>query len=196
MDSRSTPLLLKVGREFFDMNEPNLNAIPEDGRWGLAHSNRQYQIISVDAYRPPYIPFQMTTKEFFSLVSDHLTDDGVMAINVGRDPSDRRLVNALASTISSVFPSIYVMDVPDSFNSMIFATKQPTVSQNLIENYISLNNGSTPSLLIESMQATIANLQPAPPKSFVFTDDKAPIEWITNNMLINFVFSGEVDTLK
>jgi len=58
------------------MNEPNLNAIPEDGRWGLAHSTHLYQVISVDAYRPPYIPWQMTTVEFFSLVRSHLTHDG------------------------------------------------------------------------------------------------------------------------
>jgi len=191
------PAIIAVGRKYFDMNEPNLNAIPEDGRWGLAHSTRLYQVISVDAYRPPYIPWHMTTVEFFSLVRSHLTDDGVMVINVGRGPSDRRLINALGSTISSVFPSIYVIDVPGSFNSIIFATNQPTKVKNLAANLVALSHrGDVPSLLIESIQTAVSNLQPAPQKSTVFIDDLAPIEWITNNMLLNFIFSGEVDTLK
>ncbi len=135
--------------------------------------------------------------EFFSLVRSHLTDDGVMVINVGRPPSDRRLINALGSTISSVFPSIYVINIPGSFNSIIFATNQPTQVQNLTANLVYLlKKGNVPTLLTESVQTAVSNLQPTPPKSTVFTDDLAPIEWITNNMLLNFIFSGEVDTLK
>jgi hypothetical protein len=154
-------------------------------------------VISIDAYRPPYIPWHMTTVEFFSLVRDHLTDDGVMVINVGRGPSDRRLISALGSTIESVFPSVYVMDVPGSFNSIIFATNQPTQVQNLAANLVNLSHrGDVSNLLLESMEITVSNLQPTPQKSTVFTDDIAPIEWITNNMLLNFIFSGEVDTLK
>ena len=191
------PSIIAVGRKYFDMNEANLNVIAEDGRWGLAHSNRRYQVISIDAYRPPYIPWHMTTVEFFSLVRDHLTDDGVMVINVGRGPSDRSLINALGSTISSVFPSIYVIDVPGSFNSIIFATHLPTQVQNLAANLVSLSGqANVPALLINSMQTAVSNLQPAPLKTTAFTDDKAPIEWITNNMLLNFIISGEVDTLK
>ena len=127
--------VVDIGRKFFDMNEPNLNVIVQDGRWGLEHSTRQYQIISVDAYRPPYIPWHLTTREFFKIVKEHLTQDGVMVINVGRAPNDRRLVEALSSTILSVFPSVHVVDVPGTFNTIIYATVQPTVDENLILNY-------------------------------------------------------------
>ena len=87
------PAIITVGRKYFDMNEPNLNAIPQDGRWGLEHSTQKYQLIALDAYRPPYIPWHLTTQEFFQVVHDHLTEDGVMAVNVGqragRPPTDR-----------------------------------------------------------------------------------------------------------
>jgi spermidine synthase len=191
------PKIVEVGRTFFDMNEPNLNVIVQDGRWGLEHSTGKYQVISVDAYRPPYIPWHLTTVEFFTLVRAHLTEDGVMVINVGRDQNDRSLINALGSTIASVFPSIYVVDIPNTYNSIIFATNQPTKVGNLAENYIFLTNlGNVPALLLESIQTAITNLQPAPETTQVFTDDLAPIEWITNRMLVNFVLSGEVDELK
>ena len=73
-----------VGREWFDMNEPNLNVIIDDGRYVLRTSDQRYDLIGVDAYKQPYIPFQLTTREFFSEVADHLTPEGVAVINVGR----------------------------------------------------------------------------------------------------------------
>jgi spermidine synthase len=191
------PKIVAVGRRYFYMNEPNLNVIVQDGRWGLEHSPYLYQIISVDAYRPPYIPWQMTTREFFTIVHQHLDKDGVMVINVGRAPGDRRMINALASTIETVFPSIHIVDIPDTFNSIIFATVQPTTDQNLINNlgYLTRQGNVNP-LLLQTMQVAATNLQPLPPPSEVFTDDHAPVEWITNNMILNFLLSGEKETLK
>ncbi len=191
------PAIVAVGRKYFDMNEPNLNVIIQDGRWGLEQSPRKYQIISVDAYRPPYIPWQMTTQEFFQIVRDHLTDDGVMAINVGRSPDDRELINDLSSTIGSVFPSVYVMDIPDTFNSILYATVQPTQASNLTRNlaYLEQQSNANP-LLTAAVKLAMLNLKPTPPRSVVFTDDLAPIDWITNNMVISYVLSGQVEELK
>jgi spermidine synthase len=191
------PAIVAVGRKYFDMNEPNLNVIVQDGRWGLEHSTRTYDVISVDAYRPPYIPAHMTTREFFQEVKDHLTSNGVMVINVGRSTNDRQLIDALSKTIHAVFPSIYVMDIPDTFNSIIYATAQPTRQQNLYDNLAALvkNGGSSP-LLIDSMTSAVTHLAPVVESGQVFTDDKAPIEWITNRMVVQFVLSGNVEELQ
>lgn len=191
------PEIVEVGKEYFDMNSPNLNVIIQDGRWALEHSTSKYQIISVDAYRPPYIPWHLTTREFFQIVRDHLTEDGVMVINVGRVSSDRRLIETLGSTILSVFPTVHVIDIPGTFNSILFATVQPTNQANLIENLdILLLNPAVNPLLIETMQVTAANLRPSPQPGIVFTDDKAPIELITNQMVLDFIFSGSMETLQ
>jgi len=192
------PEIVDVGRQWFDMNEPNLNVIVEDGRWGLKKSEKQYQIISVDAYRPPYIPWHMTTVEFFQVVYDHLDEDGVMVINVGRAPTDRRLVNTLAATIQTVFPTIYISDLSGSFNSLIFATKQPTSIENFLANYVQLlQDENTPPLLLEVMAATYEGLQPIPTASnLVFTDDRAPVEHVTNSIILSFLLSGESEFLE
>ncbi|MEJ2601404.1 MAG: fused MFS/spermidine synthase [Anaerolineales bacterium] len=191
------PKIIAVGRKYFDMNEPNLNAIAQDGRWGLEHSQRRYSLIAVDAYRPPYIPWHLTTQEFFQIVHDHLTEDGVMAINVGRAPNDRRLVNDLVGTISTVFPSVYVMDIPDTFNSIIYATVQPTRIQNLYDNllYLLALKNVHP-LLLDAIQRVVVYQQPTPHSDVVFTDDWAPIEWITNELVLKFVFSGGMENLQ
>ena len=191
------PEIVKVGRDYFAMTMPNLNVIIQDGRWALSHSPRKYQIVSIDAYRPPYIPWHLTTREFFEEVRDHLTDDGVMVINVGRADQDRRLINAFCKTIGAVFPSIYVIDIPGSFNSIIYATAQPTTAQNLIDNLAQLQANPTASpLLISAVTLAAENMQPVVTEGQVFTDDLAPIEWITNNMVMDFFLSGDVENLE
>lgn len=191
------PEIVKVGIKYFGMELLNLNIHVEDGRFGLTKSPYQYEIIAVDAYRPPYIPWHMTTREFFQVASDHLSSRGTLVINVGRAPEDRRLIDGLASTILSVFPSVYIMDIPGTFNSMIFATREPTFAENLNANMINLSikQGVDP-LLVNSIYETWENLQPMPLSSIVFTDDLAPIEWITNNMVLNYVLYGDVESIQ
>lgn len=191
------PVIVEVGREYFDMNEPNLNVIVQDGRWALKNSQKQYDIISIDAYRPPYIPYSMTSREFFQIVYDHLKENGVMVINVGRTNDDRRLIDSLCATIGTVFPTIYVTDLADAYNSMIFATKQPTDIQNFMDNYYALyNDAGTPHFVLEIIAQTYDGLQPLPDSGIVFTDDLAPIERITNSLVIDYLLSGKADDLQ
>ncbi len=191
------PKIVKAGQTYFDMNEPNLNIIIQDGRWALRTSQSKYSIISVDAYRPPYIPFHLTTTEFFEIAREHLELDGSLIINVGRAPNDRRLIDALFATIRTVFPSAYVVDIPETFNSVIFATATKSRASNLTANleYLSEIPG-TPKLLIDSINLAATNIQPAPQGGLVFTDDSAPIEWITNSMILGYLVSGDLEDLQ
>ena len=63
-----------------------------------------------------------------------MTEDGVVAINVGRTDTDRRLVDALSATLLEVFPSVHAIDVPQSFNTILVATNLPTSEDNLRAN--------------------------------------------------------------
>ncbi|HCS40341.1 MAG TPA: spermine synthase [Anaerolineaceae bacterium] len=191
------PKIVEVGREYFDMNDPNLNVIIQDGRWGIKNSTKKYDIISVDAYRPPYIPWHLTTQEFFQILKDHLKEDGVMVINIGRVIEDRRLIDSLYATIHTVFPTLYVTDLSGSFNSILFATNTETNLQNFLDNYVMLNEDQESNQYVLGVMATTyAGLQDAPATGIVFTDDLAPIEGITNSMIMQFIFSGEVETLE
>jgi spermidine synthase len=191
------PKIIEVGRSYFGMDLPNLNAIAQDGRVGLERSPKRYTIIGVDAYRPPYIPWHLTTQEFFQSVRQHLTEDGTLVINVGRSPTDRRLIDGLVGTISTVFPSIYVMDVPNTFNSIIYATVKPTTIENLYQNWLYLKTqpGVHP-LLLYAIQLAILYRQPTPQSQVVYTDDLAPVEWVTNSMILSFVLTGDMNELR
>jgi spermidine synthase len=181
------PEILAAGRKYFDMNEPNLNAVAQDGRYFLANSPRSYDVIAIDAYRPPYIPFHLTTREFFAQVRDHLTENGVVAINVGRTRTDWSLVNALAGTLKAVFPNVYTVDLAtpgsDLINVLVVATKQPTSVDNLARNTELLTN---PILRQVAGSAVLRAAEFTTP-GVVFTDDKAPVEQVVHGLILSFV---------
>ena len=192
------PKIVEVGRAYFGMTMPNLNVHITDGRWGLEHSPHLYDIIAVDAYRPPYIPPNLTTREFFQICADHLTERGTLVVNIGRAPGDRRLINDLAATILTVLPSAHVMDIPGTFNSMLFATKQPTTTNHLATNLALLaNDPQAPPLLLRAAHVAFASLQPDPAADgMVYTDDLSPVEWVTNSLIINFIIGGGMNGLQ
>ncbi|MGQ9553229.1 MAG: spermidine synthase [Anaerolineae bacterium] len=181
------PDIIEVGRRYFDMNEPNLNAVAQDGRYFLANSPQQYDVIGVDAYRPPYIPPHLTTKEFFQEALAHLTERGVVAINAGRTRTDYSLVEALASTMTTVFPSVYVIDLP-SFsaglsNSLVVGTRQRTALSNFAGNVKLMQQ---PELQAVASRA-VGWAREFQGQSMVFTDDKAPVEQVVHKLIINFI---------
>lgn len=188
------PQIIEVGRDYFGMTMPNLNVFAQDGRWGLAQSRETYSIISVDAYRPPYIPWHMTTREFFLDAYNHLSADGVLVINVGRAEDDRRLIDAISSTLATIFPSVHVIDLPLTFNSIVYATVQPTEAASLRANYEALRaTPGTHPLLLAALEIALANPQPTITTAQVFTDDWAPIEGITNSMVLRYFLTGAVE---
>jgi spermidine synthase len=191
------PTIVEVGEKYFQMDMPNLSVFIGDGRWNLEQSQSLYDIIAVDAYRPPYIPPHMTTQEFFLICASRLTHDGVLTLNVGSVPGDRRLIDGLATTMGTIFPSVHVMDIPGTLNTMIFATKQPTSQANFAANYASLSQDiSVHPLLIHTMAVTLTNFKPGYKTTTVFTDDRAPIEWIVNDMVVKFVLEGGLEFLQ
>ncbi len=191
------PKIVEVGQKYFGMTMPNLNVVIGDGRLNLERSPYKYDIIAVDAYRPPYIPPHMTTQEFFEIVASHLADDGVLTINSASVPGDRRLIDGLATTMGTVFPSIYTVDIPGSLNTMIFATKQPTRAEDFAANLVALSGDPNVSpLLIHTMQTTFSGLKSGYEVTTVFTDDHAPIEWIVNDMVVRFILGGGTEYLQ
>ena len=175
--------IVEAGRRYFGMVQPNLEVLVADGRMALARSQKQYSVIAVDAYRLPYIPWHLTTVEFFGQVRDHLTADGVVAINVGHTEGDWRLVDALRSTMLEVFPSVHTLSVPGSLNAIVVATAQPTEASNLDRNLVLLEDPS----LRATAERALDNLVLRESIGPVFTDDRAPVEQITHDLALRYV---------
>jgi predicted membrane-bound spermidine synthase len=181
------PAILTVARRFFAMNQPNLTAVAGDARYVLRRDTARYDVIAVDAYRPPYIPFHLTTVEFFAEVRRHLTPDGVVAVNVARTAEDETLVVALATTMAAVFPSVFILDEPmagfDLGNSLVVATKRPATLADFLANTADLPEP----LLAEVARRARPHVRVAPTTGPVLTDDRAPIEQIVHGIILRFL---------
>ena len=132
------PAIVQAGRDYFALDDPNINVIVGDGRYELNQLQSKYDVITLDAYKVPYIPWHLTTQEFFQEVHAHLTDQGTVAVNVGRAPNDRRLVEAITATLLTVFPTVHAIDVPGALNTILVATVQPSTATDLAANLAAL----------------------------------------------------------
>lgn len=186
------PDIVAAADTYFHLGEyPNVNAVAADGRSWLFRQppERQYSVIAVDAYRPPYIPFHLSTVEFFRLVRDHLAENGVIAINVARSGEDTSLVDALAATLAQVFPSVYVLDEStEAFslgNSLVVASVQPTTLADFERNAAAIDPITYP-LLAEMARRASLTVRPADISGPVLTDDKAPIEQIVHGIMLRY----------
>ncbi len=192
------PAIIAVGDEFFDMNAsamPRLTAYAGDGRYLLRHMSREYSVVAIDAYRPPYIPWHLTTVEYFGEVKALLADRGVVAINAGRTDTDRRLVDALAATLAQVFASVHAIDVPHSFNTILVATVEPTQADNLRDNAKALDPAAHPALANLLSQAA-NSLAPISQSDIVFTDDRAPVESLVDSIVLDFLLAGRAEEFR
>lgn len=189
------PAIIDVAQRYFGLQQPNLRAVAQDGRYFLAHSPRCYDVVAVDAYRPPYIPFHLTTREFFLEVRTHLTADGVLAINVGHTGDDWSLSEALADTVHSVFPSVYLLDSPEDYNHLLVATVQPTDLAGVRARLAALDDP----ILAEVAGRAIDRIEPWETQGTVFTDDRAPVEAVVHGMMARYALDwarGDVEELR
>ena len=188
------PQIIAVGQAYFNMTQPNLTPVAADGRAWLAQQppGAQWDVIAVDAYRPPYIPFHLTTVEFFQLVRAHLTPDGVLAINVGRTDTNFALVDALAATLAQVFPAVYAIDEPGPpatlANTLVVATMRPVDVATVRANIAALDTTYPPEFRSFAQEAG-AQIRPANPPADapVFTDDKAPVERVVHGIILDYL---------
>jgi MFS family permease len=188
------PQIIAVGEQLFAAKWPNYTAVAADGRRWLAQqpAATRFDVIAIDAYRPPYIPFHLTTVEFFQLVDAHLAEDGVVAINVGRTDTNAALVEAMAATLQQVFPGVFIIDEPGPpgmlANSLVVATRQPTSLARFQTNVAQLS-AAFPAEFSKLARAAVHNARPAAPpaRAPIFTDDYSQVEQVVHGLIMDFM---------
>ncbi len=175
-----------VATEYFGAGDnPNLKLITADARPFLLTTEKKYDLIFIDAYRQPYVPFYLATAEFFKLCRDHLTPDGIVALNVSTVPGDDRLSRSIAGTLATQFP--LVMTWPAlRFNQLVLGFADPPDLAVLGERARSAHADLLP---LEDL--LITQWAQVGPMADYWTDDKAPVEWITDRMIFSYGFSGK-----
>ena len=161
-----------LARAYFELPE-DVPVTTYDGRAYLNAIDGKYDVIMVDAYQDITIPFQMSSVEFFTLVKEHLAENGVMVVNMNMRGSGADSINAyLSDTIGSVFGKVYTVDVKGSTNRELFASDNPQILENLDKHKETVADES----LFAMMHTVSENLVPYEAGNLIMTDDKAPVE--------------------
>jgi spermidine synthase len=174
--------LTEIGRRFFALGvRTQLHTITADARPWLASVSRHYDAIFLDAYRQPYIPFYLATREFFDSMRSHLRPGGVVVVNVGHPTGSTALERAISTTLRAVFPHV-ARDASEPTNTLVVASEAPIRALALAAALPALAPELRPTAL-----GAAARLAPALGGGPVYTDDRAPVEWLVDESIIGYL---------
>jgi predicted membrane-bound spermidine synthase len=172
--------LTTIGKRYFALGGPDLHLYTADARPWLQSSHARYDAIFLDAYRQPYIPFYLLTREFFQLVRAHLGPGGVLIINVGHLPGSDALEKVVGATVRAAF-RVVVRDRVSGTNSLVLGAQGPVSAQRMVA-----AEAVVPVGLRNLLSAVAGRLGPVPSGGQVFTDDLAPVEWLTDLSILRY----------
>ena len=178
--------LVALGRRYFGLRPaPDLHLYVADARPYLRTTRQRYEAIVVDAYRQPYIPFYLVTHEFFALAKQHLQSRGLLIVNVGHPPGSCTLVRAISATLRSDFP-VVGLDVVDRYNTLVLASRTTIDAPQVALAALRLPSG------LRSLAVRVAAaIRPAPTGGPVWTDDRAPVEWLIDGSILHYAASAQ-----
>lgn len=180
--------LNEIARSLFDLNTrdaPNVRLHTADGRPWLRASDKRFDAIFVDAYRQPYVPFHLATREFFQLVKEHLNPGGVVLVNIGHPETSTALEEVLTTTMADVFSTV-VRDPSQDVNTIAMATDAQVSPAALRAAVPDLHRDLQP-----VARATADRIGPRLDGGRVYTDDVAPVEWLIDASIVEVAASGE-----
>jgi spermidine synthase len=178
------PTVSDLGYRYLDMGRARLMLHTADARPWLDRSGDRFDGIVVDAYRQPYIPFQLVTREFFRSVRDHLAPGGAVMINVGAPPGHEAALARIAGTMATVFP-VVAQAPANEFNTVVWGFRDAATAEGSAARL-----RGAPAPLTGICGALAAAERTIAPIDDPLTDDRAPIEWLTDTALLSYLREG------
>jgi len=182
------PAVSRVGRRWFGLEDnPRLTVHDADARPFLRRTDERYDLIVVDAYHQPYVPFYLATREFFRLARERLEPGGILALNVASVPGDDSLLDGISGTLTHEFEEVAVWPAL-RFNKILIAFDEPVTFRRVLLRDV-------PEELHPLVNLLVRQLRPVTEKAKrPWTDDRAPVEWVTDRMIIEYAArGGELD---
>lgn len=180
------PEVVRLAEEYFYIVEDNkLNIHITDAKNFLIESPKIYDFVEIDLYQSgPDIPFYVTTQEFFTQVYDHTSREGIVMMNIIGNIEKKEqgvLARTIANTFSTVFPNSYIL--PLRHNTLLIGTKHPTTLQDI---QTSLENTPEELYGLALDMSNYLDDYSYDLNEIIFTDDKAPIEYLTQKVVKTF----------
>jgi spermidine synthase len=179
------PQVVELAHEFFALpqNDARLHVHIADARPWLAEQTRKWDLVHVDLFQNgPWVPFYLTTVEFFELARSHMVDNGVLMLNVLDKSEKGELLSAMGATLLQVFPSVEELPT-EKGNYILFAFAR---KRELSETKARLLSAAGPDWVADLAGKDSVAISEfcAQSGAVIFRDDKAPIEEITRHMLV------------
>ena len=174
-----------TGRALFALGKnPRLRTYTDDARPFLRRTTRRYDLIGVDAYRQPYIPFYLATREFFDLAHSRLRPGGAVVVNIGHPAGQDGLEKTITRTIAASFKHVARFAIEDT-STLLIASDVPPSRERLRVAQATANPDLVP-LLADAERGLQAPLR----GGSVYTDDKAPVEWLIDSSIVRYAARG------
>ena len=163
--------VVDLAKKYFQFKETaTVRAVVADGRSYLLRDNDRWDIVLIDAYRGPFVPFHLLTREFYALVKSRLAPGGVVVQNI--EPSTM-LFDSATATLNNVFPSVDLYD--GGGNVVAVAYDGPPLRQDELE---------ARAAVLQARHNLRYDLRPmvqgrrvlSRPTGKILTDDFAPVE--------------------
>lgn len=180
------PRATELGYEWFGTERDDARVFTGDGRLFIENTSNQYDIIITDTYSNQiYIPFHLTTLEYFTALRAHLNSGGIVAMNVNAVSESSDIVQSIGRTVARVFPFIYIANVADDLNYMIVASDLPLYAP----------PGDSMVFWNPPLDYTARLFEPIFKPfqfdgGFVLTDNRAPVEFMTDMMIAREAAGG------
>jgi spermidine synthase len=176
--------LTVIGKRYFGLRGPRLHLYTADARPWLFASQARYDAIFLDAYRQPYIPFYLLTREFFQNIRKHLRPGGLLIVNVGHLPGSDSLEKVVSATARATFKTV-MRDPVSNTNSLVIASSGTLSGGRMIA-----ADGLLPADLRRLALVVAGRMSSALPGGSVFTDDRAPVEWLTDLSIVSYAIGN------
>jgi len=181
--------VIDVARRYFGIDDLPVSVINQDGRNFLRSTTDKFDTILVDAYSNQlYIPSHMVTEEFFGLVRSRLKPGGILVTNINVTSSEAPLFRSLTATVSRRFPYVVAIPELDAYNQLILASDEPIDTAAVIplipDGYSDLADYVRAATRVEPDAA-----------DRIFTDDWAPVEFMTESMIVAETFKQHKNPL-
>jgi spermidine synthase len=169
--------LTELGRRFLGLRNRRMEVFAEDARPWLQRSEERYDAIFVDAYRQPYIPFYLTTREFFELCAERLAPGGAVVVNVGHPEGSDELERILGRTMEEAFADVLRFPIEPT-NTLLIGGADLSAPR--------LRRVAMPRALRPLAREAALRTAPRLSGGEVFTDDHAPVEWLVDESLLEY----------
>jgi len=174
-----------AGRDWFALDEnPRLTTYTEDARPFLRRIDRRYDLIGIDAYRQPYIPFYLATREFFDLTRARLNPGGAVVVNIGHPEGEDVLEQTITRTLRASFRHVARYAIAETSTLLVASDVAPSRER------LQAAAAEADPALRPLLEDTAAGLEPALRGGRVFTDDRAPVEWLIDASIVRYAASG------